>query len=100
MLQLTALIYLKNDVGHFTNVCPRLTKAMDMHNSAKQYLYFVIHFMLLYIFFWLGLYFPEGQEVGKIGVLKTKERFVYYLVREISRSFRESIKHCKIFKRR
>ncbi|XP_028409235.1 ADP-ribose glycohydrolase OARD1-like [Dendronephthya gigantea] len=27
-----------------------------------------------------GLDFPEGREVGKIGVLQTKERFVYYLI--------------------
>lgn len=30
----------------------------------------------------LGLTFPEGHMVGKIGVLETKERFVYYLVSE------------------
>lgn len=27
-----------------------------------------------------GLTFPEGHMVGKIGVLETKERFVYYLI--------------------
>ena len=37
-----------------------------------------------YLFLVVGLVFPEGHEVGKIGVLETRERYVYYLVRETS----------------
>ena len=51
---------------------------MPLYFYGTLKLYFRVFKFVCFI--WLGLSLPEGQEVGKIGILKTRERFVYYLV--------------------